>query len=334
METRRYFRQADGMDADTVSLCSRGAPDDLPTSVRYVKNGEGSRWWKAAKEGAQIHAGWSSIPDELLAAGDLTGAYEVLTRQYGGRRGLTQDFNQLRALLEQPSQHIWTTIEDGCLCWCTVRDGVAVNPSPESKDRGHFWLACDRPWNNTGLDGRELLLTNLPGAIAATRGFRGTVCAPAAAAEILRVIFGREDEEAIAARAARLAYEAAVLPLIRRLHEKDFELLVDLILARTGWSRVARLGGTTEGSDIEAENAATNELAFVQIKSRAGQATLNDYVRRFHNRPSYDRMIFAVHTPEGAITPPDGGKVHLWIGERLAELVVRLGLGDWVALRI
>lgn len=83
METRRYFRQADGVDADAVSLCSRGAPDDLPTSVRYVKNGKGSRWWKAAKEGAQIHAGWSSILNELLAARDLTAAYGVLTRQYG-----------------------------------------------------------------------------------------------------------------------------------------------------------------------------------------------------------------------------------------------------------
>ena len=45
-------------------------------------------------------------------------------------------------------------------------------------------------------------------------------------------------------------------------------------------------------------------------------------------------MIFAVHTPKGALVPPEDQPVLVWDGARIAELVVRLGLGDWVASRI
>ena len=51
-------------------------------------------------------------------------------------------------------------------------------------------------------------------------------------------------------------------------------MLVDLILSRSGWARLAKLGGTTEGIDIEAENASAGEIAFVQVKSSATPATL------------------------------------------------------------
>jgi hypothetical protein len=123
--------------------------------------------------------------------------------------------------------------------------------------------------------------------------------------------------------------------LVARLRDRDFELLIDLILSRTGWVRLARLGGVTEGIDIEAENVAANEIAFVQVKSAAGQVVLDDYVLKFgERRERYQRMIFAVHTPRGTLTPPDGQPVHLWTGERIAQLVVRLGLGEWVAKRL
>jgi hypothetical protein len=45
-------------------------------------------------------------------------------------------------------------------------------------------------------------------------------------------------------------------------------------------------------------------------------------------------MIFAVHKPEGNLTPLDGQPVQVWTGKRIAGLVVRLGLGDWVAKRL
>jgi hypothetical protein len=67
------------------------------------------------------------------------------------------------------------------------------------------------------------------------------------------------------------------------------------------------------------------------VKSSATQKVLDDYVRRFDaQRDRYARMIFAVHSVDGQLIPPANSAVQLWTCEKLAELVVRLGLGEWV----
>ena len=47
------------------------SPSALPTEVRYIKNGPGSCWWRAALSSAQIHAGWAGVPDSLIEARDI-----------------------------------------------------------------------------------------------------------------------------------------------------------------------------------------------------------------------------------------------------------------------
>lgn len=303
----------------------------IPASVRYIKNGAGGTWWATARQKGQVHAGWSGVPGPLLLAKDVAAIAELPKQQ----RGETQDFNALRTLLTLPSQHVWTTIEDGCLWWCTVHDELTVNPMGETATSGHFWLTCDRPWSNSSIGGRHLAVANLPGIVTQTAGFRRTVCTPRGADEILRIIQDREDPDVIAADAARRTYEDAVSGLVRRLAPQDFELLVDLLLARDGWIRIGKLGGTVEGIDVEVENAAVNEIAFVQVKSRAHQAVLDEYVDRFQKRRErYARMIFAVHTANGHLQPPADKHVQIWNRDRIAQLVVRHGLAQWIAGRL
>ena len=308
---------------------------ELPDSVRYVKNGGGGRWWPAALERGQVHAGWSDIPGSVVASKDMQLVADTLrrTRYAGDRRGFQNDYNQLAALLDRPSQHVWITFEAGDMWWCTVKDDVTVSQLTSDRLHGSFWLTCSRPWQNTSLNGRKLSISNLPGVVTRTKGFRDTVCTPAGWKEMLRVIRDQVDPIVVAAERARDAYVAAVQSLISRLHEKDFEALIDLILARSGWARLDRVGGVTEGTDLEAENAAIDEVAFVQIKSSAGQRELNESIENFRRRPRFNRMIFAVHTPnqKTELSVPTGFPgVHLWTGAKIAELVVKHGLGDWV----
>lgn len=308
---------------------------DLPVSVRYVKNGAGGRWWPDAKSRSRLHAGWSQIPDKALREIDIAAIAAILREQYGSKPGATQDLNALRTLLEGPSKHLWVTFEDGFMWWATVRDGITVSPLNEMAQRGHFWLDLDRSWDNRSLAGRYLAMSELPGIVTTTAGFKGTVCEPKGWREIVRLICDEEDADTAAAMSARFAYQAAVCKLVARLRPKDFEVLVDLILSRSGWTRIARIGGATEGIDVEVENPAIDEVAFVQVKGEAGQATLDDYVARFRaRRERYHRMIFAVHTPRGALRAPDREPVQVWDGAKVAELVVRLGLGDWLAKRV
>jgi hypothetical protein len=309
--------------------------DGLPNSVRYVKNGRGSLWWNAAHTNGQIHGGWDDVPDELLLKKDLPVIETLLRKAYGDKRGATQDFNQLHDLLNSPSQHVWVTFEDGFMWWCTVRDDITITPDPEATTSGHFWLTCSRPWSNTSHTGRLLATSELPGTVTTTAGFRDTVCTPKDWEAILRLIKGETDKDAIESADRRKQYEVAVRKIVQRLSPQDFEHLIDLILARTGWERIAVLGGTREGIDVEAENPAAGEIAFVQVKSSAGQDVLDDYIERFRQRRErYARMVFAVHTPRGHLTAPRGLPVQVWTGEKVSELVVRLGLGKWVESRL
>lgn len=309
--------------------------EPLPSSIRYVKNGAGGQWWKIAKAEGQIHAGWSQVPDGLLLERDFGAIKPYIDESWQGKQGATQDFNQLQTLLDRPSQHIWITFEDDCLWWCKVADEVVTCPTGETKSHGHFWLSCTMPWSNYSLGGlRHLAKSVLPGSVTSVAGFRGTVCEPRAAVQILRIIRNEDDADVLAARIARDAYRNAIANLIKQLGPKDFELLVDLILARTGWNRLAKIGGARADIDIEAENAAIDEIAFVQVKSTGSQATLDEYYSTFLASSRYQRMIFAVHSPEGQLRRPDDHKVQIWDNPKIADLAVKHGLGDWVSARL
>lgn len=178
-------------------------------------------------------------------------------------------------------------------------------------------------------------MSDLPGVVTATAGFRATVCEPKGWKAALRIIRGEVDPLVSAATVAREAYEKAILAMVQQLGPKDFELLVELLLARMGWVRIATLGGSVEGIDVEAENAAIDEIAFVQVKSTANQTVLDDYIARFsERRDRYQRMIFAVHTSDGISDPPVEGPVQLWADAKIAALVVQQGLGRWVENRL
>lgn len=309
--------------------------DKLPITLRYVKNGDGGKWWHAARTNRQVHLGWSDLPHELLIKPDFDEIKRHRKARFGPKRGAMQDFNQLHDLLNTPSQHIWMTFEDGFMWWCTVRDRATVNPNGEGASSGNFWLACDRPWSKHTLNGKLLAMADLPGMVTAVAGFRGTVCTSGAWPEILRIIRDEKDPDAKRAYLARAEYKLALENVVKRLSWKDFEQLIDLVLNRTGWVRISTLGKVLKGIDLEVINRATDETAFVQVKSTATQKELNDYVEQFNNqRARYTRMIFTVHTPSGTLIAPAGLPVQVWTCDRIAELVVHTGLGEWVESRL
>lgn len=231
-------------------------------------------------------------------------------------------------LLDRPSRHVWITFEDGYLWWCTVEDKASVNPQGQSKERGYFWLTCKRPWSNRTLKDRSLARADLPGVVDRVAGFRGTVCRPREEDAILRLVRGEINPLATEADGARRAYEEAVGKMISQLKWPDFEQLVDLILARTGWARISKRGGYQEGFDIEVENLTADEIAWVQVKSEASQTELKKYIDEFRKRDRYARGIFAIHNPKGGLKAP--APVQVWETDHLSQLAVRLGLGEWI----
>ena len=92
----------------TFSHCyDSGMSETLPTSACFVKNGAKGKWWLAVRDYNQIHLRWHSTQRELILKPDFE-AIEKLTRQeFGEKRGAaTTDIQQLKDLLDGPSQHI------------------------------------------------------------------------------------------------------------------------------------------------------------------------------------------------------------------------------------
>ena len=77
---------------------------------------------------------------------------------------------------------------------------------------------------------------------------------------------------------AREAMLDVTVDALKLLDWRDFETLVDLIFARSGWNRVSAVGGNQKLIDLE--QSMTRERAAVQVKSQANQKALDDYTRR------------------------------------------------------
>ena len=132
------------------------------------------------------------------------------------------------------------------------------------------------------------------------------------------------------AREARSGMIAAASDMIKNLHWADFETMVDLIFTRSGWQRISRVGESQKDTDLVLQQQATGEIAFVQVKSKATQAVLNDYIDRYRSSGIYDRMFFVCHTPGKKLTLDEDKLIHVWTGNKLAEVAVKAGLFDWL----
>ena len=151
-------------------------------------------------------------------------------------------------------------------------------------------------------------------------------------AYLLRRIKGIEEPIIGRANEARRVMMSVASDMIQGLHWADFETLTDLIFARSGWQRSTRVGEHLTDIDLVMEQPTTGEMAFVQVKSKAGQATVDDYLGRFR-RSGYDRFFFICHSAQGRLTLPDEPRLHLFEGERLADAAVKNGLYDWLIER-
>ena len=131
-----------------------------------------------------------------------------------------------------------------------------------------------------------------------------------------------------AAKGAKAGILDSIRGLMGLLQWRDFELLVELVFAQSGWRRESASGGTQKTIDIELLLPTTGESAFVQVKSRTNQAQLDDYVKRFAARDDA-KMFYVYHTAEASLTCT-APNVALVGPQRLAEMTLETGLFNWL----
>lgn len=303
-----------------------------PKTVRYIKLGAGGSFARSAIDRGELQLGYHEVPHELCAAGDWDGVFKYfagIRRNAGKAKDSMREVQDFYAL---GSDCLWITFADGLLWWGFAEPGVTWlgtnNNLSASRTR-----RISGGWRCTNINGTPLRMNDLTTRLTQVANYRGTICAVRASEYLLRKINSQEEPIILASTSARAAMLSSAKDMIAQLHWADFEIMVDLIFARGGWQRTSVLGGTMADIDLLLEQPTIGETASVQVKSRAGQAVLDEHMAYFGSS-GLPRTFFVCHSPDGALSIGGMAGVHLWTGDDLADMAVKSGLFEWLMDRV
>ena len=298
------------------------------TSTHYIKLGRGGEWEAEAIAEGVLRFGYRELSHELCVAGDWEGAREAWRAHRDGNDAvLTSDMNQARTFYTAPDTSVFITFHAGRMYWCRPR-----GPAELLADRTKLRRTVDG-WHGQTVGGNDLFYERLSGRLLKVQGFRGTICGVDAEDYLLRKLGDEVTPQVEAALQAETQMIAAISGLMSLLTWQDFELLVDLVFSSSGWKRTGATGGVQNTVDIELVLPSTQERAFVQVKSRATPAQLNDYVGRMAEMDGVHRMFFVWHTGDVGAAP-EQGRVTLVDPDRLARMVLDAGLATWLRQKV
>lgn len=293
----------------------------------YIKLGRGGDWEAESLRDGVLRFGYREAPHDLCARGDWQGVWEAMKAIRGDAGAATRDVNQIRAYYEADEHSIFVTFVGGLLYWCRPTGPVEL-----LDDRSHRRQTSEE-WRNTSVNGTLLSADRLSGRLQKVQMFRGTICDVRAGDYLLRKLRDQLSPEVAAAEEAERALMTAIVDLMRLLTWQDFELLVDLIFSTSGWRRVSQVGRTQKTVDLELILPSTAERAFVQVKSQATSAALNDYVARLAEADAYNRMFFVWHTGDIPEESSPTGVILLGPLE-LSRMVLDAGLSSWLREKV
>lgn len=299
-----------------------------PTGARYIKLGYGNAWFESCKANDRVELGHALIPHETALSGsreDVAAIYRGEGRTPGKATSFAREVLEFYGLGDD---HIWITFAQGCLWWAFARPEVEM--LGETKTNGQRARPLVAPWSNLDAHGQVLTINSLSTRLTQVASYRQTLCKVEAFDYLVRRINGEAEPAVASARQAIEDLVASAGAIIQKLHWHDFEVLCDLIFSRSGWQRVAELGGIQKDTDLVLQQQATGERAFVQVKSKADQSVLDDYVNRFIDDPGFDRMFFLVHSTKTPLRSDAEKPVHVWDLDEIARQAVAAGLGDWL----
>lgn len=301
-----------------------------PTAVRYIKLGAGGAFAKDALATGKLVLDFHEIDHGVAESGDAKALYAAcLAFRDGKAQTAGEDAREITAFYRASETDLWLTLEAGKLWWGFAE--AEVIPTDPADGLGARYRRIVGGWSSHDAQGRPLELRDLDGRIASLAGYRRTICNVKEAERVVRLVNATPHPEVIAADDAREELLASVRSLIPMLSADDFEILIDLIIARSGWERVGAIGGIQKTVDLEIVQPLTGERAFVQVKSRTRQAEFDAYLGEFEAY-GIDRMIYAYHT--GPVLKCTNPRVQIMDRGVIANSVLERGLLRWLTNRV
>lgn len=294
----------------------------------FIKLGEGGRWETECMRNGTLRFGYDEMPHEICAAGNWADVERIALGFSKDKGSATRHVNQVRQFYEEDEKVLWVTFHSDRLWWCFSGREVGALPGNEKERR------VIGAWRDTDIHGVPLLKGKLSGKLLAVQGFQGTICSVSEIEYLLHKINGTVQPHAAAAQTAFENLQAALIPIIKKLHHNDLEILTDLVFRQAGWQRVGVVGGTEKDIDLDLISPVTGERIAVQIKSRAMADVYRSYRDKYADMRGFTRFYFVTHSPDETLRreaeSADDPSFVFWGPEQLAQQAARGGLTGWL----
>jgi hypothetical protein len=303
-------------------------------AVRYIKLGPGRKWATDSIKRGTIPLDFRGVGHAACASGDWDEVRRQLIAMGRKARALKDDERELKDFYSLGPDTLWFTIAHGHVWWTFAQDGIFEGDQDDADAPPRF-RRVRTGWRNISLTGGLLTERSFSSALSSIASYRRTICEVREAEYLLRRIRGEDEPLRLKANQLRADLTRTAADLVRRLDWRDFETLVDLIFAHSGYKRQSALGGVQPDVDFVARQPLTGESAWVQIKSHASQAVFENYLRRFEKEAGAGAFFFVYHSADQPIRAMETmPHVHVWSADRVAHAAVEAGLFGWVSERI
>lgn len=302
-------------------------------SAKYIKLGPKGSWEQRCFKRGILQLGFDEVPHKFGLTGDVD-AIRAMYIDMGRKRQVATNYaNQVCHFYKAPKDTVWITFSNGYLWWCLADEEVVMrSEETDFSIKGSRYRKTINGWSNKNKFGNLLHDTGLSGNLTKVSSYQSVICNVDAFEYLIRKINGEDLPEIVRAKKIKDEMLWEIRGLLKLLTWQDFELLVELIFAQSGWQRIGATGGVQKTVDIELMLPTTKERAFVQVKSKTNQAQLNEYVERLSNREEA-HMFYVYHSGKEDLKT-DNPRVIVVGPERLSEMVLEAGLLDWLMAKV
>ena len=222
-----------------------------------------------------------------------------------------------------------------------------ITPITESNTQGVFpagsRIRTTTGWKENPVTDDSIILSEriISGRITKTKIFRGTICELTGKdKEVFFNTLQWEFPEYKEMESLRTQSLELILKAIQELNAHDFEILVDMVLTKSGWLRVGELGGTVKAIDMEYYLPVTKQTVYVQVKSVLKDAECNEAIESMTEELAFESnaiCYLAFHTDKTSKPIPETNNqliINTLDGKALAELCSNhQEIIDWLFLK-
>ncbi len=246
------------------------------------------------------------------------------------KKTCTDNVRQIKAFYESDENTLWFTFAKGRLWWCFAKKGVIDNHNNANNNYSRYLKTTDKGWSDKDREGNKLRIEKLNGNLTQIVGYRGTICTLKndRFQYLINRINKKLSAEITEAEQNKTNILSSITKMLKLLNPKDFELLVELIFANSGWKRESANGETQKDIDMFLYLPSLEQTAAVQVKSKTSQNELTEY-EAILEKHATDNIFYVYHTPEQELQKYND-KVKIICGNKLANMVLEAGLFDWL----